>query len=210
MKRLFLIPLSLFLFIGCVTSASQVAFKETSNFNVIDFGSYQLYIDKRFEPVGDLNSKSERESLGVNNVKVKQTRYVFADTTNGKTNIKSAIAIQVLEITTPQGYWRDEMSFNNYKGRHFEKGVTDLHGIRIAYLVKPLTRIAGDVLKMGSEKGFSISKDMKYGVDIQFGKTIGRTRIIKIEYVEGDSTDYDYYKAINALQRAKGFIKLES
>jgi len=210
MKRSLLIPTILLLFIGCVTSAGQVAFKETSNFNIIDFGSSQLYIDKRFEAVGDLNSEFEAESFGVHNLNVKQTRYVFADTTNGKKDITCAIAVHVFEITTPQGYWRDEMNFDSYKGRHFEKGVTDLHGMRIAYLVKPLDRIAGDVLKMGSEKGFSISRDVKYGVDIQFGKTIGRTRIIKIEYIEGGLKAYDFYRAKSALQKAKNFIKLES
>lgn len=57
---------------------------------------------------------------------------------------------------------------------------------------------------------FSFNKDMKYGVDIQFGKTLDRNRIIKIEYVEGGATNYDYFKAINALQKSKNFIKLKS
>ncbi len=179
MKKLVSILLGLFLCIGCMTGGSQVVYKRAPDFNVIDFGSYQLYIDKRFETVGDLTSEFEKEFIGAGDFKIKQTRYIFADTSGGKKDIKRAIAVHVLEILTPKGYWRDEMNFDNYTGKHFEKGVTDLHGLQIAYLVKPLTGIASDVLKMSSENEFSMSKDMKYGVDIQFGKTLDRNRIIK-------------------------------
>ena len=96
MKKLVSILLGLFLCIGCMTGGSQVVYKRAPDFNVIDFGSYQLYIDKRFETVGDLTSEFEKEFIGAGDFKIKQTRYIFADTSGGKKDIKRAIAVHAI------------------------------------------------------------------------------------------------------------------
>jgi hypothetical protein len=185
-------------------ATNKVVYRETSDFNVMDLGRYQVLIDKRFVLVGDL--ESSRETRGIDDVSStneKTTRYIFADVSDGKTNVKKLVAIYDIQLVQPQWYYRNESSYSYYKKLHIDKGMTDFNGIRVAYLVRNIKGIAPDVLKLGEPKGFSPSKDIKHGIEVNFAKVIGTSRRIIITYIEGGSITTD-----RALTRAKTFVKL--
>jgi hypothetical protein len=122
---------------------------------------------------------------------------------DGKTNVKKLVAIYDIQLVQPQWYYRNESSYSYYKKLHIDKGMTDFNGIRVAYLVRNIKGIAPDVLKLGEPKGFSPSKDIKHGIEVNFAKVIGTSRRIIITYIEGGSITTD-----RALTRAKTFVKL--
>lgn len=202
MKKFITIILTLLL-MGCM-AANKVVYRETSDFNVMDFGRYQVLIDKRFVLVGDLESSRETRGLeNVSSTNEKTTRYIFADVSDGKTNVKKLVAIYDIQLVQPKWYYRNEASYSYYKKRHIDKGMTDFNGIRVAYLVRNIKKIAPDVLKLGESKGYSPSKDSKHGIEVNFQKVIGTSRRIIITYIEGGSITTD-----RALTRAKTFVNL--
>jgi hypothetical protein len=75
-------------------AANKVVYRKTSDFNVMELGRYQILIDKRFVLVGDMESSRERHGVSsVSSTNEKTTRYIFADVSDGKTNVKKLVAI---------------------------------------------------------------------------------------------------------------------
>jgi hypothetical protein len=185
-------------------AANKVVYRKTSDFNVMELGRYQILIDKRFVLVGDMESSRERHGVSsVSSTNEKTTRYIFADVSDGKTNVKKLVAIYDIQLVQSGWYYRNESSYSKYKKPHIDKGMTDCNGIRVASIVRNIKTIAPDVLKLGESKGFSPSKDIKHGVEVNFAKVIGTSRRIIICYIEGGSITSD-----RALTHAKTFVKL--
>jgi hypothetical protein len=209
MKKVLRIFLALILFLGC--TADKVTFRESTNFNYLDLGSYQIGIDKKFEFVGDVDAKGKADTVeGVTQGRYKIDTYVFADASNGKENIKRAIAVTVITITDTT-YWRGEASFANYKSNEniqvLHKGTNKLNDINVAMVVFTTKRINPKILKMADSKGYRPASDMKQGIDVKFGKVIGRSRLINIEYLE--ASEENQPNAINYVNNAKQVITLE-
>lgn len=205
MRTNFMILIISVLMVGCATSRYQVVYEETSEFNVMDFGSCQVLIDKKFVPVGDLKGQIEGDYIDhVQDKNIRVSLYIFADTSAGKSEIKKAIAVRIYELKAVHGFWRSEANFDSYKGQYIDKGMTDLRGTRCAYLIRRVKGVSQDVLKLGESKGFYMSKDIKQGIEITFAKLISRQRTVHIIYIEsGNDPD-------KALERALSSIKFES
>lgn len=210
LKKYSILILAVF-FAGC-SASSKAVYKEVAGFNVLDFGSYQILIDKKFEPVGDIEGSLHTDNIDDNagsNMKV--VRYIFADASDGKQNVKRAVVVYDYRLRDPHQYFMNEPSFDHYKGKQIEHGITELGTTRCAYLIWPARRISQDVLKLGAQKGYKIGQGMKYGVAVRYAKNVSRSRVINIVYIEGGQVNYenDHNEAIQAFKRSKSYIKLE-
>jgi len=192
------------LLVGCATSR-QVVYKETPEFNVMDFGSCQVLIDKKFVPIGDLKGQIESNYIDpVEDKNIRLSLYLFADTSTGKSEIKRAIAVLLYELKATHGYWYTEANFDNYKGQYIARGKANLGGKRCAYLITNVEGALQNVLKTGESKGFYMSKDIKHGIEITFAKLIGSQRMVNIIYIESEDDPK------KAFERALSFIKFGS
>lgn len=192
------------LMVGCAASR-QVEYKETPEFNVMDFGSCQVRIDKKFVPVSD--HKGEIEANYVDPVEDKNIRfsiYVFVDTSSGKSEIKRAIAVLLYELKAAHGYWYSEPDFDNYKGQYIARGKANLSGTRCSYIITNVKGASQNVLKTGESKGFYMSNDIGQGIEIRFAKLIGRQRRVDIVYIESEDDPKKTF------ERALSFIKFKS
>ena len=209
MKKILMLFLVLIPVLGCTTN--KVTYRESTNFNYLDFGSYQIGIDKRFELVGDVDAKGQGETVdGAMQARYKIVSYVFADASNGKQNIKRAIAVIVYTLTD-RTYWRNEVSFEDYKSSEnnqiLYKGMTELNGIKVAAAVVTTKRINPKILKMADSKGYRPVSDMKQGIVAKFGKVIGASRLVHIEYLE--ASNENQLNTFDYLDKAKQLIILE-
>ena len=200
-----------FLF-GCNTTTSKPVLTESANLNLLDFGLYKISIDQRFVYVSGLEDKLHTDNLNDprgSNVKV--TRYIFADASEGKDNIKKLIIVYVYQLTDPRHYFRGEVSFDSFKERHIEKGMIELHNIRVAYLIRTVSYLRSDVLKLLESQGYRMSLDRKQSLEIWFGKIIGATKEIRIVYIESDKFWYEnnYYEVQRSIARSESFIRLK-
>ena len=208
MKKLLILVVMVFNF-GCAASTYNKA-DYIQNLNMIDFGKYKVVLDKSFVPIGNLSGDVIQEGIdGPGSVET--TRYLFADTSEGRDNIKRAICVYQYRITDRNQYV-NVASYDYYKGRHIEKGRTKLDGVGdIAYLITPiLSGISKDVLELGKSKGFQMDKNIRYGISIQFALVIGIQRMIEIVYIEGGNINYEnnYDEVRRALSRADECITL--
>jgi hypothetical protein len=192
------------LIVGCAASR-KVVYKETPESNVMDFGSSQVLIDKKFVPIGDLKGQIESNYIDpVEDKNIRLSLYLFADTSTGKSEIKRAIAVLLYELKAAQGYWYSEPDFDNYKGQYIARGKANLSGIRCAYLITNVESAFQNALKTGESKGFYMSNDISQGIEIRFAKLIGRQRRVDIIYIESEDDPK------KDLERALSFIKFKS
>jgi hypothetical protein len=120
MKKLIEIILTLALVFGC--AADSVTYRQSTNYNYLDFGSYQLGIDKSFEFIGDIDAKGTVDTVeGVIQGRLKTDTYVFADACQGKKNIRRAVGVRVYTLRDTT-YWRGEANFDHYKSAAFSIG----------------------------------------------------------------------------------------
>jgi hypothetical protein len=210
MKKSVTIILFFLVVLGC--AASKVEYREGSAYNSLDFGSYQLGIDKRFEFIGVLDHKARTQDaeLDSRTLPYKQDMYVFADAGQGKANVNCAIAVSVYTLEG-QAYFREEANFDDYKSTEkmkvLRKGMTDINDTRVACVVHTLTGLNVRVLKMAANKGYKPASDLKHGIEVKFGKVIGRSRLIHVEYIHGCNEDQP--SAIEYMKKAKKVISLE-
>ena len=209
MKKLIKIILTLALVFGC--AADKVTYRQSTNYNYLDFGSYQLGIDKRFEFIGDIDAKGTVDTVeGVIQGRLKTDTYVFADASQGKKNIRRAIGVRVYTLRDTT-YWRGEANFDHYKSNEniqvLHKGMTKLNDTSVAYVVYITKGINPKVLKMAAGKGYKPASELKQGIDVTFGKVIGRSRLIHIEYLE--SCDESQPNAFDYMNKAKQLITIE-
>ena len=195
---------------GCALSTYNKA-DYIENMNMIDFGSYKVVLDKRFVPIGSLTGDTKVKTIDDTSADLEVTRHIFVDTSNGNNYIKKALTIYCTRIKDPLAEYRNVASFDYYKYRHIKKGRTKLNGNDVAYLVRSTKGVvAKDVLKLGESKGFEMSKDIKYGIEVSFATVMGIKRSMKISYFEGSDVNYDanYDEAMKATKRAKSYITL--
>jgi hypothetical protein len=192
------------LLVSCATSRKAV-YRETPEFNEMDFGSYQVLIDKKFVPIGDLKGQIEANYIDpVENKNIRLSLYLFADTSTGKSDINRAIALLLYELKATHGYWYAEQNFDNYKGKYIAKGTANLSGTRCAYLITAVKDDWQNVLKSGESKGFYMSNDIIQGTETRFAKLIGGQRRVDIIYIESENDPK------NNLKRALSFIKFKA
>ena len=160
---------------GCALSTYNKA-DYIENLNMIDFGSYKVVLDKRFVPIGSLTRAKKKKTIDDTSADLEVTRHIFVDTSTGNNNIKKIIIIYCKRIKDPLTEYRNVASFDHYKYRHIKKGRTKLNGNDVAYLVRSTKSIAKDVLKLGESKGFKMSKDSKYGIEVSFATVMGLQR----------------------------------
>jgi hypothetical protein len=166
----------------------QVEYREATDYNFLDFGSYKIEIDKSFEFVGSLEKKRESEYLdGTGSSRQKITRYIF---TEGKSNIKRGIIIYVNELTTPGAFWRGEASFDKYNKPFIIKGRRTLGDIKCAFLARKGNKLSSDLQSLINEKGYRLGK-FKCGISLMYAKTIGTSRMIHVLYFEGIEENCD-------------------
>jgi len=202
MKKFFLVLCLLVIVSGCV--ADKAVFRETSKFNYLTLGSYEIGIDKRFTFLGEIDSSFKMDNIddpqGSN---IKTTRYLFVDATNGKSNVDKGIVVFDLRLKNPQHYFRKEAEYKR-DNMTFSVGYTNAGNVKMAYRTIKVTRIADDILKFGRSKGYNMaSSNVKYGTGVQYAKNIGRSRQMVIMYgeiIEDEDTTFQnskFYISVN-------------
>lgn len=202
--------LALPLIAGCV-KPGHIKFREAPKYNLVEIGSYELAIDKMFAISGNFQgnfNQSTIDNYTESNIKV--TKYLFPDISNGTSNVRKAIMLSDYQIKDPRFFYRSEVSFDSYSKRHIDKGITEVNGIRCAYLIRQIYKVSQDVTDLASSQGYHISKDMKYGIEIILGKIIGKSRMMHIIYAEGSTINYEnnYAEAHKILEKFKSYIML--
>jgi hypothetical protein len=203
-KWMFFFALSFLL--GCATE--KATYREGAGLNYLDFGTYQVGIDNRFEFIGDLEAGNDAVTVaGVLEGRFKTETYIFADAGNDKAEINRAIAVIVYTLSD-MAHWSGEADFEDFESNEYNqllhKGMTELNNISVAVAV--LKAHKGDPKISGTtvSEPESISKQ---DIVVKFGKVVDSSRLIHIEYLEASNENYP--DAFFYLKKAKQFIQLE-
>ena len=206
MYKIWMFFLALFFLWGCATD--KAIYREGAGFNYLDFGSYQVGIEKQFELIGDLEVHNEADTVaGVLEGRFKIETYIFANTGNVKTGINRAIAVIVYTLSDFT-HWSGEANFDDFESIEYHqllhKGVTKLNNTSVAVAVFKAKKGHPKISDSTDTRTESI---LKQNIAVKFGKVMNNTSMIHIEYLEASNENYP--DAFFYLKKAKQFIQLE-
>jgi hypothetical protein len=206
MRKITTLIYMVLLLFGCAAT-EKPEFRIAPDKNTLDFGSSQVFIDKKFEMIGELEDKLIADNIDdQQGTPFKITQYIFADTSDGKNKIKRAISVADYRMKNHHHYFLGGASFDGYKERCIDKGMTDHIGARCAYLIRNVNRISKKVLELGASKGFYADSSLGSAIEITFARNVASSRQIRIIYLEAGKT----VEADDIFKRAIHSVRLEN
>jgi hypothetical protein len=192
------------LIVAC--SSNQVQFKETTNMNYLELGSYSLGIDKRFELMGTLDSDFQKDNLDdARGSQIRSTGYVFADLSDGQDSIKRGLVVYDNQIKDAQHFWSNEISYDNaqVKGK-VDSGYVKVGNVKMAYMIlKANPSLDQTITQIFTSKGSKIDKNLQDQAHISmiyYAKLIGRSRNVVIIYIDGkENPELAFNESLNYL-----------
>ena len=144
------------------------------------------------------------------NTKPEHLHIQFAYTGKGKAKISKAIAVTVHTLTD-HGYWSGEADFAGHESdgdvQVLHIGTTEINGIPVAVVIFATEKLDPKIFNMAGSRAYVPLAGMRQSIDVMFGRVIGRSRMVHIEYIE--VSDENHPDAFEYMDKAKKFIALE-
>ncbi len=201
MKKLLLF--TMMLTISCSTNQDQT--RDTTKMTYLDFGSYSLGIDKKFELIGVLDSELEKENRDLESSRIRSREYLFADLSGGMDNIQKGLIVYDNQLKDLQQYWSKEVSYEKTKvDGKVDSGYVAVGSVRMAYMIlKAKPTLDPNVMKVIAAKGPQMGVNLEklgYASMVYFAKLIGRSRNLAVIYIDGrENPEIAFYESLNYL-----------
>ncbi len=201
MKKLLLFIMMLT--ISCSTNQDQT--RDTTKMTYLDFGSYSLGIDKKFELIGVLDSELEKENRDLESSRIRSREYLFADLSGGMDNIQKGLIVYDNQLKDLQQYWSKEVSYEKTKvDGKVDSGYVTVGSVRMAYMIlKAKPTLDPNVMKVIAAKGPQMGVNLEklgYASMVYYAKLIGRSRNLAVIYIDGrENPEIAFYESLNYL-----------
>ncbi len=205
MKKLLLFIMMLT--ISCSTNQEQP--RDSTKMTYLDFGSYSLGIDKKFELIGVLDSELEKENLDSERSRIHSKEYLFADLSGGMDNIQKGLIVYDNQIKDHRQYWSKEVSYEKTKvDGKVDSGYVTVGSVRMAYMIlRAKPTLDPNVMKVIAAKGPQMGVNLEklgYASMVYFAKLIGGSRNLAIIYIDGrENPEIAFNESLNYLKLDK-------
>ena len=201
MKKLLLIIMMLT--ISCSTNQEQG--RDKTKMTYLDFGSYSLGIDKKFELIGVLDSELEKENRDLESSRIRSREYLFADLSGGMDNIQKGLIVYDNQLKDLQQNWSQEVSYEKTKvDGKVDSGYVAVGSVRMAYMIlKAKPTLDPNVMKVIAAKGPQMGVNLEklgYASMVYYAKLIGGSRNLAVIYIDGrENPEVAFYESLNYL-----------
>ena len=189
--------------ISCSTNQEQP--RDSTKMTYLDFGSYSLGIDKKFELIGVLDSELEKENLDSERSRIHSKEYLFADLSGGMDNIQKGLIVYDNQIKDHQQYWSKEVSYEKTKvDGKVDSGYVTVGSVRMAYMIlRAKPTLDPNVMKVIAAKGPQMGVNLEklgHASMVYFAKLIGGSRNLAIIYIDGrENPEIAFNESLNYL-----------